>query len=442
MKKLFTLVAISASVLLVSCKKNTPAVSKPAGGVFVEELNQNLTACIVRDQFNPPVASRVYAYSFLAAYEATVPFYKGYPSCVGKINGLTEIPQPANIEELDSNVVALAAFARVGKELSFKNHVLVDYEKAKLDEYTQLIGKERTDKSVEYGRKVGEAILAWSKKDNYVNIKKSSKYTVRSDSRVHWIPTYPDYAEAAEPQWMTLRPMLMDSAGQFELPPPTPFDSLDKAGFYSENMEVYKVCGEVCRDSADERRTIAYFWDDNPNVTVHHGHMGFSELKLTPGGHWVAITSATCRQQNKNLMESLKAHLMVSAAVFDGFIACWHGKYQYEYIRPITYIRRYIDPNWDAFLQTPPFPEYPSGHSVVSGSASSVLTSLFGDNYAFTDSSEMPYLHGVRKFTSFNAAAEEAAMSRLYGGIHYMPAIKNGVVLGRSVGDNVVNELK
>ncbi|HYG14304.1 MAG TPA: vanadium-dependent haloperoxidase, partial [Bacteroidia bacterium] len=347
-----------------------------------------------------------------------------------------------NVEELDSNVVVLAAFARVGKELSFKNHALVDFEKAKIDEYTKLIGKERTDKSVEYGRKVGEAILAWSKKDNYVNIKKSSKYTIRTDSRTHWIPTSPDYAEAVEPKWMTLRPMFMDSASQFELPPPTQFDSSKTTAFYQENMKVYEECNKAHNDTTCDQREIAYFWDDNPNVSMHHGHMGFAELKLTPGGHWVAITSATCRQLNKNLIESAKAQMMVSAAVFDGFIACWHGKFQYEYIRPITYIRRYIDHEWDAFLQTPPFPEYPSGHSVVSGSAASVLTSLFGDNHAFVDSSEMPYLHGVRKFESFNAAAEEAAMSRLYGGIHYMPAVTNGITLGRSIGSNVVAELK
>ena len=125
-------------------------------------------------------------------------------------------------------------------------------------------------------------------------------------------------------------------------------------------------------------------------------------------------------------------------ALADGFISCWEEKYNSELIRPETLINRYIDENWTPVLQTPPFPEYPSGHSVVSGAASVVLTRLFGDNFAYDDDTEVRYGLPVRSFTSFNQAAEEAALSRLYGGIHYRAAIDKGLLQGRKLGQHVV----
>jgi len=164
--------------------------------------------------------------------------------------------------------------------------------------------------------------------------------------------------------------------------------------------------------------------------------------KITPGGHWVGITGIACKQTNADFAESLQAYVMSSIAVFDGFISCWDEKYRSNLTRPETVINEYFDQDWVPLLQTPPFPEHTSGHSVISRAAATALTSVFGDNFAYADDVELEYGLPIRNFTSFYQASEEAAISRLYGGIHYRPAIDYGVDQGQQVGDLIVKRLK
>jgi hypothetical protein len=126
----------------------------------------------------------------------------------------------------------------------------------------------------------------------------------------------------------------------------------------------------------------------------------------------------------------------------DAFISCWDEKYRSNRIRPETYINRYIDVNWKPLLQTPPFPEYTSGHSVMSTATAQVLTYLMGDQFSFTDDSEEMFEIRARSFTSFLQAAAEAAISRLYGGIHFRDSIENGQTQGKNIGDNIIEKLK
>jgi membrane-associated phospholipid phosphatase len=156
----------------------------------------------------------------------------------------------------------------------------------------------------------------------------------------------------------------------------------------------------------------------------------------------MGITKIACQKANAPMMQSAQAYALTALALADGFISCWDEKYRSNVIRPETVINRYIDDSWEPLLQTPPFPEYPSGHSVISTAASVVLTDLFGEGFSFVDSTEVRYGLPVRSFDSFQQAAEEAAISRLYGGIHYMPAITQGVEEGRSVGEWVVQNIK
>ena len=167
----------------------------------------------------------------------------------------------------------------------------------------------------------------------------------------------------------------------------------------------------------------------------------FATKKITPGAHWIGITKVACRKANYDFQESVYAHTKTSIALFDGFISCWDEKYRSSLIRPETLINQNIDENWKPILQTPPFPEYTSGHSVVSGAASICLTEIFGDNFSFEDDTEVPYGLPIRSFSSFNQAAEEAAVSRLYGGIHYRAAIDLGLSQGRSIGKLVNDRL-
>jgi len=128
--------------------------------------------------------------------------------------------------------------------------------------------------------------------------------------------------------------------------------------------------------------------------------------------------------------------------LMDAFISCWDEKYRSDLIRPETVINTFVDEKWKPVLQTPPFPEHTSGHSVVSGCSSKILTSLFGENFAYTDDVEVEYGLPERKFASFNKAAEEAAISRLYGGIHYRPAIDMGLDQGNKIGDYILSKVK
>ena len=182
-------------------------------------------------------------------------------------------------------------------------------------------------------------------------------------------------------------------------------------------MEVLtSVANCTAADSA-----IVFFWADNP---IQSG---------TPGGHSMLITTQVLWQGNYNLETAAEAYARVGVAVADAFISCWQAKFTYNLCRPITYIRTYINPAWNSMITTPNFPEYTSGHSVQSGAAARVLTAMFGANYSYIDSTGYPDL-APRSFNSFDAFANEAAISRLYGGIHYRDAIDHGLTEGDCIG--------
>jgi len=226
----------------------------------------------------------------------------------------------------------------------------------------------------------------------------------------------------------------MDSATQFRPPVPFAFDSTKGTPFYAQALEVY----DTGRHLTEEQRAIAAFWDCNPYVMNVQGHTMFATKKITPGGHWMGIAGIAARKANASVLQTADTYVRTAMALADGFIAAWEEKFRSGVIRPESVINAYIDEKWAPLLQTPPFPEYPSGHSVISTSAAQVLTAIYGQNFAFVDSSEVPYGMPVRSFASFDAAANEAAISRLYGGIHYRQAIEEGQRQGKRVGLNVV----
>jgi hypothetical protein len=204
-------------------------------------------------------------------------------------------------------------------------------------------------------------------------------------------------------------------------------------------MEVYEA---LEAEDKEERLAIAKFWDCNPYVSHHTGHVMFATKKITPGGHWMGIAAIACKQDNADFMKSTQAYTLTSIALADAFISCWDEKYRSNLVRPETVINRHIDEEWAPALQTPPFPEYTSGHSVISRAAAIALTSIFGENFSYHDDVEEEYGLPARDFNSFIEASEEAAVSRLYGGIHYRPAIDNGVAQGEKVGKYVVANIK
>jgi len=202
-------------------------------------------------------------------------------------------------------------------------------------------------------------------------------------------------------------------------------------------MEVY----EIGRKLDTTQKATAKYWDDNPNVSANMGHLNYFIHKISPGGHWLMITKQACQAKNETVSRSALAYSLTAIALFDGFIACWDEKFKSDLVRPITIINDHVDKNWQPYIQTPPFPEFTSGHAVISNAAATVLTALFGDNYQFTDLTEIPFGNDPRKFNSFYDAAKESSMSRVYGGIHYPETARISIIQGKEVGNHVLQTL-
>jgi hypothetical protein len=438
MKKILSL--ISAVVLvLASCQKKEEPIE-----VSPEELHASVDKVIeimIHDIFSPPVASRIFAYSNIAAYEIMAKKDDNYKSLSGQVTGLKNIPDPTNSENINYEMAALIAHMDISKRLIFSEERMENFRDSL---YTVWMEKNETvfNASKDYGMEVANFVGDWMNKDNYKETRTMPKFSVDSEDPSRWQPTPPAYMNGIEPHWEKIRPFAIDSAQQFKPIPPPEFSMEKDSKFYQEVMEVYEVRKNMIDkgDKSDEI-AIAQFWDCNPYVSVTRGHLMFATKKITPGAHWIGITKIASRKTNADFAKTVYAYTKTSIAIADAFISCWDEKYRSNLIRPETVINEYIDDSWEPVLQTPPFPEYTSGHSVVSGAAAIALTDIFGDNFAFDDDTEVAYGLPVRSFTSFNQASDEAALSRMYGGIHYRAAIEVGIKQGRDLGKFIVDKL-
>lgn len=435
MKK--ALLILVVAVVSFSCEKDESYKQILTDPETYQASMKKLTDVIVYDIFSPPVASRVYVYPNIAAYEVIRHLYPNkYVSMGGQLTDFTAAPAPSG--EVDLNLASLHAFLQVSKALIFSE--------AKIDEYRERLYQKLTDhglpaslkgNSLAYGESVANHILAWADKDMYKQTRTYPKYTIQ-DVDAKWKPTPPDYMEGIEPHWREIRPMVIDSAEQFEPIDPEAFSLEEGTEFYRQLIEVYEVGKNLDKD----QKEIAEFWDCNPYVSHHRGHAMFATKKITPGGHWMGIVAIATRQAQNSFDETIEVYARTSVALFDGFISCWDEKWRSIVVRPETVINQYLDEEWLPLLQTPPFPEYTSGHSVISRAAAITLTDYYGDGFAFNDTTEVEYGLTERNFDSFLHASEEAAISRLYGGIHYMMAIDNGVTQGEEIGKHVVANLR
>jgi hypothetical protein len=432
-------VALLGASLLQGCghARADYRVDAPTSDLLHAAVRQ-LTDVIVYDIFSPPQASRVYAYASIAAYEALRHEDSTYLTLAGQVNGLTPVPAPHSEVQYNFPLAGIHAFMTVGHALTFSRERM-DSLRASMYERLRRMGVRSPvfDSSVAYGDRVARHILAWASKDHFPQTRGYPKYTVTSEPG-RWIPTPPGYMDAVEPNWGKHRPFAMDSASQFRPKPPHPFDMTEGSPFYREAKEVY----DVSKRLTPEQRALVAFWDDNPYVMHVRGHAMFATKKASPGGHWMGIASLAAQKSGAGLLQSAEGYARTAIALADGFISCWDEKFRSNVVRPETVINAHIDEAWTPLLQTPPFPEYPSGHSVISTAAARVLTDQFGDAFAFEDSTEVAYGLPVRSFSSFDQAAAEAAVSRLYGGIHYRMAIQEGITQGRRVGEHVVRRIR
>ena len=405
------------------------------GTELVHEWNRLVIEVIMEDGFGPPIAARIHAYSNLAGYEAARHADPAYRSMSGMLNGFTGVPQPVADTRYDWRVALVAAYQTSCSKLLYRISISDSLAKVQFARLAKEVPEDVFERSKAYGKSVGATINVYAKADGYNRTQGLPDYEwPRCDSC--WQPTPPNFAKPLSPYCGMVRTIVLKSASEFPVPPSIPFSKNQGSAFRKAAEEVY----EISRSLSKEQRQIAEFWNDNPVVTAYHGHFIFNSRQISPGGHWMNIAEQVMSEKRTPMVASLEVYSKLAFSLFDGFTACWQEKFRGNLIRPVTYINQNIDKAWEPFLQTPPFPEHASGHSTITAAASEVLTSYFGD-MPFVDSTEARFGFGVRSFTSFRAAAVEASISRLYGGIHYRrgcdAGAEHGAVIGKAVLDRV-----
>lgn len=404
---------------------------------LLNRAQKALSDIIVHDVFSPPVASRIFLYANLGAYEIAVKANPHYRSLQGQMNDFGGVSGSGR-SDINYNIAAVYAFMQIGKKLVFSDDMASDSLTVLLNAFkARGVKKEVIQAAEEYGQKVADEIILYAMKDNYAETRKLRRYSIIKNEGF-WQPTPPGYMAAIEPYWNKIRPAALLAPDQFKIDTPVRYSKDKNSDFYRSANEVYMAVNQL----NDDQLLIARFWDCNPFALRTNGHMNFAIKKISPGAHWLSIAGIASRAKKADFALTAAAYMYTSLAIFDAFISCWDEKYRSNYIRPETYINAQIDEQWKPLLQTPPFPEYPSGHSVVSSAAAVVLTDLFGDNLSFLDDTEIEYGLPVRKFNSFNEAANEAAISRLYGGIHYKASIENGQKQGKEIGQYILKKIK
>ena len=400
---------------------------------------KKLNDVVLENNFPPMIATRNYVYASIAAFECIAAGDDNYISLAGQIKHMPAMPKPEVGKNIDFTLASLFAFTKVGNAVTFPEGSMMGYydDLKKMADSIHM-SPDILKNTMEFSDSIVAAILRWSKKDNYAQTRTAERYTVLYNVTGRWIPTPPMYGTAVEPHWNEIRTMVIDSASQFRPAPPPVCDPVNKNSVYCKAMMEVKTIGE---NLTDEQKHIADFWDDNPFKLNVVGHVNFVTKKFSPPGHWMNIVGIGAKAANADFKTTVAAYAETAIALFDAFISCWDEKFRSNYVRPETEINK-IDENWHPYIQTPPFPSYTSGHATNSSAAAEVMTHWFGDNLSFTDTSLLEFGIKNREIKSFRAASQEAAMSRLYGGIHYRFDNENGAEAGKRLGEFILSRLK
>jgi hypothetical protein len=420
-------------LLFLSCKNDKKIYTEHFKADDIHFLNRKMLEISMEDVFNPPVASRVFCYPNLAAFEVLShkknisPINTLYPNTIKTI-----ISDTANI---DYSIAAVYAYLKIGKLMVFSEH-LMDSLHHEIDNRTKTVEQKIVLQSKEYANKVCQDMMAFINHDQYEKVKSDDFYTLKNTDS-SWVLTPPTYTQPLEPNWKNLRTLAIGKVDTLSYINKPNFSKDKNSDFYKAALAVYN---QSKTSDKEAMHNIALHWDCNPNEYNNKGHNTYFVHKISPPGHWVNITKILCQNNNASLEKTIKSYALVTTSIFDAMIACWHIKYKEELLRPVSYINRYIDATWQPFIETPPFPEYTSGHSSVSGASAQVLSSLF-NNTKFTDDTEVEFGLPKRSFDNVNLAAEEASISRFYGGIHYKFGVDNGLAQGKKIGNIILNKL-
>lgn len=408
--------------------KNTTSTAQ----VAIDWMN-GYRSIVQTESKNPPQASRIYAYAAIGLYEAVVPDMGGYKSLEGQIPGLVNLPNKVKNGQIDYTLAANETLYQISLSifgtLNATNQSRVEVLRKKyMDNASLTLKSKEITESVNYGKAVAVAVLNRANNDNFAATR-TLTYVVPSITinPAYWSPTGA-VTNPLEPYWGTLQCYAMPNGAACTIKSTISFSTDPTSAFYKQALEVVNTTNNLTQSQKD----IALWWADGAGSTP------------TPPGHWVGICTSIAAQRKLNLGEAAAMFAKVNIAMADAFISCWNEKYAFNLLRPVSYIRTYIpgQSTWTPLLSTPPFPEYPSGHSVSSGAAAEMLTKIFGKKVSFIDSANISLGLSPRTFSSFEAAANEAAISRLYGGIHFREAIDKGVLQGQVVATTLLTKIK
>ncbi len=400
----------------------------------------HLSEVMLHDVASPPAAARFYAYSMLSAYEV---LQRNQLEMLALSKNFHVVPDFAKLNlptKFNPAFSATFAMLETGRLILPSGYMLEakQLELVKIFQKNYKLNTKDLEANQQYAKQVAAQIVTYAKKDGYFSLSILPRYRPNTKETGRWYPTPPEYMSAVEPQWKTIRTFFLDSADQFVPDPPAPFSTEKGSSFFNQLEEVVTVSKSL----TPEQKAIAGFWDCNPFAVTYSGHAAMGMKKISPGGHWIGITGIVCRKANASLQKTIAAHTLVALSLHDAFVSCWYEKYHSDRIRPESAINKYVDEAWRPLLQTPPFPEYTSGHSVISTTSAEVLSYLFGENFEYVDTSEEYFGLPARSFKSFKAASQEAAISRLYGGIHFRDAIEAGQRQGEVIGRYIVEKVK
>jgi hypothetical protein len=426
--------------IMISCNQgSTEYKSAFNDPLLYSKTVKKLNDVVLENNFPPMIATRNYTYANIAAYECIAAGDSSYTSLAGQIKDLPPMPTPQFRGETDFDLAALFAFTKVGNFVTFPEGSMMGYyDELKTKAKDAGMSSSMLANTIQFSDTVVAAIMKWSKKDNYAQTRSAEKYTVLNEDG-RWIPTPPMYAQAVEPHWNQIRCLVMDSCSQFKPQRPPVFDLKNMKSEYATALLEVKNIGDSL---TVEQKHIADFWDDNPFKLNVSGHVMFATKKFSPAGHWMNIVGIAASKAKADFSTTVAAYAETSIALFDAFISCWDEKFRSNYIRPETAINKYLNGEWQPYIQTPPFPSYTSGHSTISAAAAEVMTNWFGNNLSFTDTSLLEFGIKNREITSFREAAKEAGMSRIYGGIHYRFDNIEGNRCGIKIGEFIVQRLR
>lgn len=468
MKRHVVLLVAIASVFVAACDRAPQPDSR-----LLSIWMHTLYGAVRVERVSPPVGSRFVAYGATALYSGLAVVDPTLKPLHGVLNEFPELPAPNPGQAYDGTLVAVAAERTVLDSLLREGLATTRASMNQLAdslEHAQATGGDTRERSQKLGREIGLRIVKWAHGDGFDSTR-GRKYVAPVGAGL-WINDSPGYTYSAqnisgastaidltnpsnllrpsngsdrelilnrpkkmgsgtlppvnmsgatEPYWGQLRPFVLKTWNECAAAEAPKFGMTADAQLYKEAREVYDIHEKLTPD----QRTTALYWADNP------GESG------TPSGHWTSIASQLVSERNLSAADAARATTLTAVAVADAFIAVWGYKFKINLIRPRTYIRAVMDSTWEPLISTPPFPEYMSGHSAISASAAAALTALLGAT-PFSDSTSIAIGHDPRQFTSFRAAADEAGMSRIYGGIHFPSGNRVGGNVGRCVGNKVV----